>query len=156
MRDADTTWLDWDAMRSRDVIKLSYETTIWPPPWADSQEKKGLSHRFLARSSLSIVSAGETNENVRRNRIIHCPTKTGGASCLFGERIHLVRATAILDEDRAKCFSDPGDSTFRFVLCQIHFEKRSLLYPRVTPFLYYYTISLLHTQESILNIPNIQ
>lgn len=64
-----------------------------------------------------MVNAGETNENVRRDRIIHCPTKTGGASCLFGERIHLVRATAILDGDRAKCFSDPRDSTFRFVSC---------------------------------------
>ena len=34
------------------------------------------------------------NENVRPNRIIHCPAETGGASRLFGERIHLVRGSS--------------------------------------------------------------
>lgn len=70
----------------------------------------------LLLSSLSTVDAGEANENVRRDRIIHCPTKTGGASRLFGKRIRLVRATAILGGDRTKCFS-PEDSISRFVFC---------------------------------------
>lgn len=97
------------------------------------REKKGLSQRrFLARSLLlsslsTMVDGREANENVRRDRIIHCPTKTGGASRLFGKRIHLVRATAILDGDRAKCFSDPGDSIFRFILCSSNTFRKGVI-----------------------------
>jgi len=91
------------------------------------------------------------NENVRRDRIIHCPTKTGGALRLFGERIHLVRATAILDGDRAKCFSDPGDSIIPLDFTFFKYEKGLLLYRKIVPYLsvlyYYIILLLLYTQE---------
>jgi len=100
------------------------------------------------------MDAREANENVRRDRIIHCPTKTGGALRLFGERIHLVRATAILDGDRAKCFSDPGDSIIPldlFYVLQIRSEKGLLLYRKIVPYLFvillYHILLLLYTQE---------
>jgi len=93
------------------------------------------------------------NENVRRDRIIHCPTKTGGALRLFGERIHLVRATAILDGDRAKCFSDPGNSIIPldlFYVLQIRSEKGLLLYRKIVPhlsvILLYYTIIVIYAR----------
>lgn len=150
-------------MRPRDVIKLSRETTILPRPLSGFSGKKGLSHRrflspALLLSSLSTVDAGEANENVRRDRIIHCPTKTGGASRLFGKRIHLVRATAILDGDRAKCFSDPRNSTFRFVLCCSNTARkgvialsksRAICYIAILYYYYYIRTYVIHLKKTI-------
>lgn len=60
-------------------------------------------------SSLLAANTGETNENVRWDRIIHCPTESDGASRLFGEWIHLVRATTF-DDDGARYTGNPGES----------------------------------------------
>lgn len=80
-------------MRSRGIIKLSRETTISRSQY--SREKKGLSHRrsfvrFFAILPLDGGGRKEADENVRRDRIIHCPIETGGTSRLFGKRIHLI------------------------------------------------------------------
>lgn len=148
--------LGWDAIRSRDVIKLSCKTTISPRPLSGFSGKKGLCHIVafspaLLLSSLSTVDAEEANENVRRDRIIHCPTKTGGASRLFGERIHLVRATAILDGEREREREIlvileilPPDSFY----VQIHSWKRLLPYRRVASSQYRHTFILLYTYVS--------
>lgn len=121
-----TMWLDRDATLRCNKTVLQNDDLTAIPKWI-LREKKGSVTPSLSRSfAVFPLNAGEANENVRRDRIIHCPTKTGGASRLFGEWIHLARTTASLDGDRSVLVILEILLSDSFYVPQIHFEKELL------------------------------
>lgn len=105
----------------------------------------------LLPSSLSTVDAREVNENVRRDRIIHCPTKTGGTSRLFGERITLFELPrSSMETERSVLVILEILSSDLFYVLQIYSEKRLYPYRKVAPsyycYLLYFTITVIYAK----------